>query len=56
MEMNRKTVIPSFNDVLQDANVDGLTELFAARQTIQSYLTVASREDGMLVVRRVQRT
>ncbi|CAK9787000.1 hypothetical protein CC85DRAFT_288268 [Cutaneotrichosporon oleaginosum] len=49
MEMNRKTVIPSFNDVLQDVNVDGLAKLFAAHQTVQSYLTAASREDGMLV-------
>ncbi|BEI91569.1 uncharacterized protein CcaverHIS019_0403890 [Cutaneotrichosporon cavernicola] len=49
MEMNRKAVIPSFKEVLQDANSDGLAELLAAHQTVQSYLTAASREDGMLV-------
>lgn len=50
MEMNRKAVIPSFKLVIQDANVNGLSELLAAHEKVQAYLTAASREDGMLVV------
>lgn len=50
LEMNRKAEIPNFKLVIQDANVNGLAQLLAAHQTIQSYITAASREDGMLVV------
>lgn len=50
MEMSGKEVIPSFKLVIQNADVKGLSQLLAAHQTIQAYLTAASREDGMLVV------
>ncbi len=48
--MNRRTLVPSFNEVIQDANAGGLSDLLATRQVVQSYLTGASKEDGMLVV------
>ncbi|KAL1405358.1 Sister chromatid cohesion protein 2 [Vanrija albida] len=48
-QIESKTKVPSLDEIIADANIDGMVALAKAQTTIQSFLSTASREDSMFV-------
>lgn len=50
LDMRSQRVVPTLDEVIANADVDGMSELLAAQGTIQNYLVAAARDDGMFIV------
>ncbi len=52
IEMTKAAQIPSLDEIISNADVEGCSTLSSRHQEIHSHLTTASREDSMYSVSR----
>lgn len=50
LEMAAKPIVPSLDEIISEANVEGMATLLAAEASIQTFLTTAARDDTMFEV------